>query len=503
MSHVSMTRRSLLLVLALVTAAPFQARATAESAAWAGSQTLISGTSRYDAGEWIYTDFVYDDYGADTVPAGQPNVVSLASTTGDFRYPNGTTAAGNAADIVEVRARIVDDVDVEVRVLLQSLVNVATPALRVEANGVEQIVSSANAVVDADANTITFTLAGAASQGQLALNIGAGLHDGNGGLRAGSPGYAQAAPGEFTTGAPTNARMFDLAFNTRELEGRGGAWNENVQSSALAAGNLSPFTQTLDMELLRARTTTPVPSPTGYSVRLFKSRQTLGEGMASSFPQYRGAWQPYAIWVPANYEPSTPAKLLLMLHSLSVHHNQYRGGSSPSASYKTFYEQIERVVGAIVVTPLGRGPDGWYEDQGLIDTLEVWADAREHYTIDDDRTIVGGYSMGGYGTYRLTTLMPDSFASAVSIVGPPANGIWAYPAAPTGGEANPDNTHPQLENTRHVPFWITQGVLDELVPFTGVARQAQRFAELGHEYRFALHPAEDHLTFVYKDEWSR
>ncbi len=495
-------RRLLVCVLIAVAALPVQAHAAAEP--WSGMSNRISGTFGYDQGEWIYTDFVYDDYGADTVPAGQSNVVSLASTTGDFRYPNGTTEAGNAADIVEVRARIApNDADLEVRVLLQSIVSPTVPALRVEVNGTEAIKTAANADVDVDAetNTISFTLADAATTDEVKLNIGAGLNDGQGRLRAGVPGFAGANPGEFTTGAPTSARLFDLAFNTHTIEGRGGAWNENVQSAQLAAGNLAPFTQTISPETLRSGLGLR-QRLSGYVVRIFESRQELGEGMRASFPQYRGKWQPYAIWIPKTYS-GAPTPLFLSLHSLSVHHNQYRGGAAPSASYRSFYEQYEKALGAIVVTPLGRGPDGWYEDEALVDTLEVWADVLSSYTIDRERTYVGGYSMGGYGTYRLTTMMPDSFASAVSVVGPPANGIWAHPLPPTGGEANPDNTRPQLENTRHVPFWITQGVLDELVPVSGVENQAARFGELGHEYRFALHPVADHLSFVYQDEWTR
>jgi len=471
---------------------------------WVGESALISGTSRYDRGEWISTDFVYDDFGADTVPAGQTNVVNLAPSSGDFRYPNGTTAAGNAADIVEVRARLAPGgQDLEVRVLLQSLVNPATPALWVQANGVSQVLTHLNADVDAASNTVSFVLAGAGASNLVDLNIGAGLHDGVGGLRAPIPGFTAALPGEFTSGAPTNARLFDLAFNTRTIEGRGGAWNEDVQSKRLAEGDLSGFTQTINVLNLSGGVRTEPDATTGYMVRLFQSRQDLGEGMAPAFPQYRGQWQPYAVWVPDNYQAGTPTPLLLNLHSLSVHHNQYRGGAASPPSYKTFYEQIEADLHAVVVTPLGRGPDGWYEDEGLVDTMEVWADARRVFTIDRERTSVAGYSMGGYGTYRLTTLMPDAFASAVSWVGPPANGVWAYPLPPSGGAANPDNTQPQLENTRHIPFWITHGVLDELVPFAGVTNHAQRFAALGHTYRYALHPAEDHLSFVFKDEWSR
>lgn len=478
--------------------------ATSDPTSWAGQPTLISGTSRYDAGEWIYTDFVYDDYGADTIPSGQANVVSLAPTAGDFRYPSGPSFAGNAADIVEVRTQLSSDGSVvDVRVLLQTLIDPAEVAIRVEANGVTSILTVQNSTIDASSNTVSFRIPVGGLGDFLSMNIGAGLHDRNGGLRAGIPGSGRIITSEITTGGPSSNRLFDMAFNTHQLEGRGGAWNEDVQSRLLQTRDLAAFTQTIDLRLLRANATTTIPMQPGYSVRLFESLQNLGEGMGSAFPQYLGKWQPYAVWVPNGYDSARATPLFLNMHSLSVHHNQYRGGPSPSASYKTLYEQFDAGIGAVVVTPLGRGPDGWYEDQGLVDVLEVWADALKNYNIDRDRVFVGGYSMGGYGTYRLSTLMPDSFASAVSIVGPPANGIWAWPAPPTGGEGNPDNTRPQLENTRHVPFWITQGAADELVPVAGVVNQADRLAELGHEYRLAVHPAEDHLSFAFKSDWSR
>ena len=493
-------RRILLVLVALVAGCLPLAPARADSS-WRGEPTLISGTSRTDAGEWIYTDFVYDDYGADTGPAwGQPNVVSLASTVGDARYPDGPAYADNAADIVEVRVRPAGN-DLEIRVLLQTIADAGAPAIWVQTGDVSDIFTNDNAIVDTEANTVTLEIPKGAKGKTLDLNIGAGLNDGSGGLRAGVPGNASTHPNELTTGGPTDNRLLDLAFNTREIEERGGAWNETAQSSALASGDLTSFTQTIDLTTLRRRVTTPVPVQEGYSVRLFESRQQLGEGMGSSFPQYRGRWQPYAVWVPEGYDPTQPSPLFLNMHSLSVHHNQYRGGTSPT--YRTFYEQFGDGLGAVVVTPLARGPDGWYQDEGLVDTFEVWADARRHYTIDGERTVVGGYSMGGYGTYRLTTIVPDSFASAVSIVGPPGNGIWAYPLPPPGGEDSPDWTYPQLENTRHVPFWVTHGVADELVPVAGVKRQTDRLAELGHEHRFALHPVADHLSFTVQDEWSR
>ena len=485
-------------VVALLLAVPVVAGGSAGASSpqdWTGEPTRVGGTARYDRGEWIHTDFVYDDYGADTGPAwGQPNIASLAATAGDARYPS---ALGNAADIVEVRARALGD-DLQVRVLLQTLLDPQVVAVWAQVDGNVTVMTARNADVNADANTVTFTVPGAASRDSVTLNVGAGLHDGNGGLRAGVAGNQSLRSSEITTGAPTDNRLFDLAFNTREIEGRGGNWNEDRQSAALAAGSVATFAQRITVAELRDDRPRPMQAlAPGYYVRILESRMQLGEGLGSSFPQFRGKYQPYALWIPKGLDATESAPLFLNLHSLSAAHNQYRGGASPT--YRTFYEQTGDALGAIVATPLARGPDGWYLNEGLVDTLEVWADVLRHHRVDRERVVVGGYSMGGYGTYRLTTLVPDAFASAVSIVGPPTNGIWTGLNTPTDASF----TYPQLENTRHVPFWITQGVLDELVPVYGVIKQAERFAELGYEHRFSLHPTEDHLSFTVKDNWQR
>ncbi len=495
-------------VLASIFAMPL-ARADRDGAPpWQGEATGWGGTSTYAGHEWIHQDFVYDDYGADTCTCGQPNVVSLGPTTGDYRYPDGDAYRDNAADIVEVRIRPRGQ-RLQVRVLLSTLVDAEVPALYVSADGEDRIITAQDddVTIDQMANTIEFELP-SSDEDQLSLIVGAGLHDGHGGLLEGTPGNAELQRNSFTTGGPATGgavagRLFDLAFNTEEIEDRGGAWNEDAQSAALASGDLSDFAATIDVAALRAGQGPAFTLEPGYHVGILTSRQHLGEGMAPSFPQYLGTYQPYAVWVPEHYDPNRPAPFYLSMHSLSSFHNQYRGGDAPDASYATYYEQLGDALGAIVATPLSRGPDGWYEAEALIDTLEVWADVLHRFRIDPDRVYAGGYSMGGYGTYKLTTMMPDAFASAAVVVGPPTNGIWAYPLPPEtdGREDRPDNTYGQLESVRHVPTSIKHGTNDELVPVAGVVHQSQRYDELGYEYQFNLFPGHDHLSFAFADGW--
>jgi dienelactone hydrolase len=130
-------------------------------------------------------------------------------------------------------------------------------------------------------------------------------------------------------------------------------------------------------------------------------------------------------------------------------------------------------------------------------------DVQRHYPVDRERVSVTGYSMGGYGTYRLTTLFPELFSAAAVWAGVPAYYIWAYPAPPlsTPTRQEPGKTIDQLQNLGSVPFFLAHGTHDELVPVSGVTAMANRFEELGYEHRYELFAGIDHFSFTYIDDW--
>jgi dienelactone hydrolase len=254
------------------------------------------------------------------------------------------------------------------------------------------------------------------------------------------------------------------------------------------------------------------PRP-GFHNRIFRSRQTLGEGVdvtanagndrtrggGGEKPTFLSDWQPYALYVPEGYTPGRRAPLTIDGHSLDSSHNQYAYASPRRL------RQLGDERGSIVVTPLARGTDTWYLDAGLVDVLEVWEDVRRHYDVDRERTAITGYSMGGYMTYRLGLLMPDRFSRASVYVGPPAYQLWPYPAPvqSTPEWLVPGNTNRIVENALNLPYEIVHGNLDELVPVSGVQAQVDTFLEAGNAVRFYRHSADDHLSFLLNDEWGR
>jgi pimeloyl-ACP methyl ester carboxylesterase len=147
--------------------------------------------------------------------------------------------------------------------------------------------------------------------------------------------------------------------------------------------------------------------------------------------------------------------------------------------------------------------DTWYIDAGLEDVLEAWDDLRAHYSVDDDRVAIGGYSMGGYMTYRMGLLMPDRFAAAIPYVGPPAYQLWQppFPPQPPGDYDVAGQTNNIVANGLNLPFEINNGGVDELVPVAGPLQQAQTFRDAGNPHLFYLFPESDHFALILADEW--
>ncbi|MBC7375596.1 MAG: prolyl oligopeptidase family serine peptidase [Frankiales bacterium] len=186
-----------------------------------------------------------------------------------------------------------------------------------------------------------------------------------------------------------------------------------------------------------------------------------------------------------------------MLHSLSVMHNQY-GSLDPNQVRQTCEDRQ-----SICATTLGRGPDMWYFDEAETDFWEVWNRLASAYTLDPERTVISGYSMGGYGAYKLGLAHPDLFAKALSIAGPPTCGVRVRGDVRSGsspGRCTDDgDTLPLVGNARHVPWLIDSGMADELVPFTSVLEQVEGFDSRGYRYHAEYYPAEGHLPYAAKD----
>ena len=527
---------------------------------WTAPPILVSGATAYRQGEFLYQDYLYDDHGARQQP--DPNDPrtggdSFSRPNGTYTYPTDPVYAGNAADLVELRIRPLADATA-LRITLNTLKDPSLTATTIAlgssavarpvphgANATAKakvfvtvhgstgdIVDAATGTTLAQVPSVTVDMTrrqidvrvphAAFDPGSRTVRVSAatGLWDPAAGVYLVPAATRSAArPGGAGLAAAPTA-FFNAAFRTNEPLPKIGDpvgtaaspawWRDRAQGTALAAGNLSRFGMGVDFAKLRAGTTDDAGVPTaGAMDRILASHFETAQGTDYSTScgtnsgckgELRGQLQPYAIYVPAAPPPGSGYGLTLQMHSLAANYNQYLGSRNQS-------QFGDRPRPRIVMTPSGRGPDGWYVEYAGADTFEVWADIATHYRLDPSYTDVTGYSMGGYGTFRFATRYPDLFAKAFTTVGPPGIGVWLGPGAqPTGGPGS--LTYDQLGSMRNVPvdMWVQKS--DELVPFTGTQAQAGvpgtagGFDGLGYRYRFRAYESGEHLTLSLNDEYA-
>jgi hypothetical protein len=529
-------------------------------APFAADPLLVSGTDAYRAGEYLFQDYLFDDRGADTVPLqgsrglAEPGSDIAASTAGDALYPTAERYAGNAADIVELRIKPTADAIVY-RVTLNTVKAPETTVVGLgidtdrsgdapidwplgagmRSPGLDQFITAWGTGGELRAlpggDPIPLAVTTDVTTNQMTIRVprdrlepgtatwryvmGAGLASENPGSGTAwkpvgpglAPGTETAASGSAILDSPA---VFNLGFRFDEPQAKNptppfttfpgiGNWFEDAQARALANRNSGDMFADVDFAKLAAGATEDLHRSRGSEqARIYPSSLGLPEGVSDEFPAYGGQLQPYLLTVPPDYDPAKPAGLTFSLHSLGGTYTQY-AVFSPN-QLRQFGDQRSN----LVVTPLGHGTDGWYTDEAESDFFQAWADVARHFTLDSERVALSGYSMGGYGTYKLGTQYPDLFGKAFTTVGPPARGVWLPPANPMNTEGEPSqdtNSNLVLENMRWIPHLGWVEITDELVPYTGPRAQQARFDELGLRSQLWSFTPGEHFTLALLDGW--
>jgi predicted peptidase len=182
----------------------------------------------------------------------------------------------------------------------------------------------------------------------------------------------------------------------------------------------------------------------------------------------------YAISIPPNYSPSTPAPLILALH--------YGIGNRDSTGVgadvvKGIFGPALEGLGAIIVAPDSvRGNWSTSENEKAVNALLDMVVAR--YAIDKKKVAVTGYSMGGTGSWHLAEKFPGRFSAVLPIASrPPPSAVgWRLPVLAI--HSRDDQVVPFDPAAARIAELQKAGVNAKLIALTGLAHyEAGRFRE--------------------------
>lgn len=156
--------------------------------------------------------------------------------------------------------------------------------------------------------------------------------------------------------------------------------------------------------------------------------------------------QPFKLAIPAGYDKNRTYPLVVVMHGYGGNHMEYSTGVT---SNPDFFE----------LHVLGRGRGGGYTDLSEADVLDAVDYVRRHWHIDDNRVHLTGASMGGGGTFKLSSRYPDRWASGRPVCG--------Y------------GTDLPVRNGLTVPLYSTHSQDDPTVPVLGSRAPLRMLAEAG------------------------
>jgi predicted esterase len=494
---------------ALVLAAPASAADSCTA-----PHSWIGGSTDLCAGTLVYGDYVDDDYGADTGMRTSSHTADLAPTAGDQSYPQGQEGT---ADLIRLTLRIEGD-KLHVTGLLNALYQPSSTVLAV--------------AIDSDNNKLT----GGGKWG--ALDVSSTGWDRIAYFDTGDPatntidGTMPLPPGDHwrvqaVTAIKSSGQVMNVAFRgvhedpgfrgndpTTTANPSKGSWFEDKQAAALASGDISSFGEDVTVADLRNGTTRHEDPGPGLHERVYTSQYGIGAGEGrdetgvpgrgnggNGVPlgfeqtfQYLGRYQPYGIYIPD--KPGPHGMQMLFHGSGSV----MSGLVNQPGMQARFGDELNRVL----VVPEARGQDGFGSDISERDLLDVMADVQANYPIDRNQVFSGGYSQGGYITYRMAELYPDRFAGAVDWVGFTGNDENGTPAQGTGYTAGAvGNVIDFVGNLRRVPTFMLYSGADELVHVNTAVAMQSAFQATDDVFTFYTHPAAEHLTYAALDDWRK
>jgi len=191
--------------------------------------------------------------------------------------------------------------------------------------------------------------------------------------------------------------------------------------------------------------------------------KNLKEPYRRSFKsKYDNTYQPYSIKLPNNYDPNKKYPLLVFLHGSG---SDEQGLLNKPRSGGNFIE----------IAPLARDIYRAYaEDNSQKDIIEAIDDVSKYFSVDKNKIIIGGFSMGGYGALRTFYEHPELY-----------KGVAVFAGHPNLANEWLDGEHPNFLDEKYlppfsnIPVFIYHGRKDAALDVNLIEKMSEKLTKTG------------------------
>ncbi|MTI65676.1 MAG: phospholipase [Firmicutes bacterium] len=172
--------------------------------------------------------------------------------------------------------------------------------------------------------------------------------------------------------------------------------------------------------------------------------------------QLDNSLEPYSIFIPSNYKENENYKLLVFLHG--------SGSDDRSIKNNVLLHRFAEEHNMILLAPYARGTSHFYcTKEAMEDVVELTIKISRLLSIKDNHILLGGFSMGGYGAYRIYDYSPQLFHGLVVF-----SGHHSLGETYGGADYSKDDKLPLFERIPMIVFHGTEDrncSYEELKPF--------------------------------------
>ena len=242
-------------------------------------------------------------------------------------------------------------------------------------------------------------------------------------------------------------------------------WNMWFLATELETGRSHSFHYDVDGRRKGGATDVPAYLPDCYQ-KAGVPRGTLSEKLVHTSQIYEGMTSDYWIYVPAQYDPNSPAALMVWQDGAS-HIDRDGKAKTLNVIDNLIHQKKIPVMISVFVSPgtVGEKSMRSYEYDRIDDTYgrflrdELLPEVDKKYNIRKDAysRAIAGVSSGGICSFNAAWHQPDQFSRVLSLIGSYTSIAWQH------GDEEAGNLYPfkvRKEEVRNIRVWLQDGSQD-------------------------------------------